>query len=231
MENVLAKQLNLDTDDALFSLGSEADRPYSSTISNVNDASWGFDIMEDDEPDSFLNYRDKLILTGFRTPVGEVVAGVPFTKGLGLAKVHWVELETGLSCVVCNGPGCVLCRIKKSKQDRILWPLYNPISGDIEVLSFPKCAYPGSIYPQVKDILKRPELPELLIIEQTKKSHYTISSRGPRPGQDLGKSVIERFLDDHRQSPIPLDQIFRHIPNDELEFDSKVQRALEIFGD
>ncbi len=54
---------------------------------------------------------------------------IPFTPHSMSVDLHYCQETEINGYVVCNGPDCVLCRIGRKKDQRLLLPVYLPTAG------------------------------------------------------------------------------------------------------
>ena len=54
----------------------------------------------------------------------------------------------------CNGDDCVLCRIGKKQEPRLLLPVYVPMERLVRVLPLSRSFRPGALLPQILNVLK-----------------------------------------------------------------------------
>ena len=57
------------------------------------------------------------------------IAIIPFTAEGQKVDIHYCPETEINSYVVCNGPDCVLCRIGRKRDQRMLLPVYVPAAG------------------------------------------------------------------------------------------------------
>ena len=79
---------------------------------------------------------------------------IPFTADSEGIDLHYCSETEINSYVVCNGPDCVLCKIGRRKEERLLLPVYLPASGCVGILPVSRSLRPYALLPQISNVLK-----------------------------------------------------------------------------
>lgn len=75
------------------------------------------------------------------------IAIIPFTPDSEEADIHYCSEAEINSYVVCNGPECVLCRIGRKREQRLLLPVYLPAAGCVGILPVSRSLRPFALTP------------------------------------------------------------------------------------
>ena len=130
---------------------------------------------------------------------------LPFTASGESVDIHYCHETEINSYVVCNGPDCLLCRIGRRKDPRILLPVYLPAAGCIAILSVNPASRPYGLLPQVLEVLKAGKPMVMFVTRNGAK--YTVSTVDLQKDVDGGEAVIKRFNDDYEAESMTL-QLF-----------------------
>lgn len=79
---------------------------------------------------------------------------IPFTADSEAVDLHFCSETEINSYVVCNGPDCVLCRIGRKRDQRLLLPVYLPAAGCVGILPVSRSLRPFALLPQISSVLK-----------------------------------------------------------------------------
>ena len=74
-------------------------------------------------------------------------AMIPFTSQGIIVKIHYCDDPEIQGYVRCNGDNCLLCRIGRNQDERLLLPIYVPASRSICVLAISPSSRPGAPAP------------------------------------------------------------------------------------
>ena len=82
------------------------------------------------------------------------MAIVPFTLDSETVTIHFCPEAEINGYLLCNGKGCVLCRVGRKQEPRILLPVYLPASGVVGILPLSMSCRPNSLLPQLGTVLE-----------------------------------------------------------------------------
>jgi len=155
-------------------------------------------------------------------------AMIPFTSESVEVEVHYCSETEIRSYVMCNGPGCVLCRIGRKKDPRLLLPVYLPASGCVAILPVSPSLRPFALLPQIFNVL---EAEKLMVIFVTRDgSKYNVSTNELQKDVDCGEAAIKRFLDDYEAGLHDLSAVYPKINNPQLANIEKIDRMMALKG-
>jgi hypothetical protein len=155
-------------------------------------------------------------------------AVIAFTPGSIEANLHYVnETEVG-GYALCNGRNCLLCRVGRKYDERLLVPVYLPESGSVGVLPVSKSLRPAALLPQFASVLKADKPLVMFITREGAK--YTVATQELRPEMDGGEVIIKRFLEDFEKGKIDLTSVYQKIENDQLASIEGIQRMMALKG-
>jgi hypothetical protein len=137
-----------------------------------------------------------------RLRIGETeIAFVPFSKETLSVDLHYCKESQISDYVQCNGDGCVLCRIGKSKTNRYLMPVYDPISKRIGILPVGDSFRPYALLPQLIPILGM-EKPQVVFVSRSADHKHKVTSVDLGPDTDSGEKIIQQYLENYRLEDI-----------------------------
>ena len=143
------------------------------------------DVMESESVESPL----EVIRLGYNE-----TAIIPFTaEGQGV-DVHYCPESEINSYVICNDSDCVLCRIGRKRDQRLLLPVYQPAAGCVGVLPVSRSLRPFALLPQISNVLKV-EKPMVMFLTR-EGGKYSVSTVELQEDVDGGEKAIRRFLED-----------------------------------
>src|SRR5437016_2588313 len=85
---------------------------------------------------------------------GNETAVVFFTPHGKPVSIHFCDQPEINAYILCNGKDCVLCRVGKKKEERVLIPVYLPEMDTIGVLPVSQSLRPNALLPQLSLVLK-----------------------------------------------------------------------------
>ena len=153
---------------------------------------------------------------------------IPFTSDSEKVDLHYCSETEISSYVVCNGSDCVLCRIGRKLDQRLLLPVYLPASGCVSILPVSPSLRPFALLPQIANVLKA-EKPLVMFVTR-EGAKYTVSSFEVQKDVDSGEAAIKRFLDDYEAGIHDLSTIFPKINNEQLANVEKIDRMMTLKG-
>ncbi len=138
--------------------------------------------------------------------------------------------ETYKQMYTCKNENCPLCASGEKLDSRLLLPVYNVESGEMEVFPFPKHTEFKSLYPQIIAVLKEQELPVLIRVFHGEKFTYSVTI-GAIPENIVAsiKAKSEAFMSAVKDGTIKLSGVIKVIDNNLLN-DRNLQRKLMFAG-
>jgi hypothetical protein len=153
---------------------------------------------------------------------------LPFTASGESVDIHYCHETEINSYIVCNGPDCLLCRIGRKKDPRILLPVYLPTAGCIAILSVNPATRPFGLLPQVLNVLKAGK-PMVMFVTRNG-SKYTVSTVDLQNDVDGGDAAIKQFCDDYEAGLHDLTAVYPRIDNEELANIGEIGRMMALKG-
>jgi hypothetical protein len=130
--------------------------------------------------------------------------------------------------VLCNGPDCVLCRIGRRKDKRLLLPVYLPAAGCVGILPVSRSLRPFALLPQMLNILKAEKPMVMFVIRDGAK--YIVSTAELQKDIDGGEPAIKRFLDEYKAGQHDLTAAYPRIDNEQLASVEQIGRMMALKG-
>lgn len=156
------------------------------------------------------------------------VAVIPFTADGVAVDLHYCQETEINSYVICNGPDCLLCRIGRKQDSRILLPVYLPTAGYIGVLPVSRLMRPHALFPQILPALSSGKNVVLFITRQMAK--YTVSMNELNEDSDGGEEVIEQFTIDYNARHYDLTSVYLRVDNKALSEVSEISKMMALKG-
>lgn len=181
-----------------------------------------------------VNLLDVAAAESIESPLEIVRLGVdetaiiPFTTDSEEVDLHYCSETEISSYVLCNGNDCVLCKIGRKKDARLLLPVYLPAAGCIGILPVSKSLRPYALLPQLLNILKADKPMVTFITREGAK--YTVSTVQLREDIDGGEAEIKKFIDEHNDDNFNLSLAYPKIDNEQLSMIDDVARMMKLKG-
>ena len=153
---------------------------------------------------------------------------IPFTADSEGIDLHYCSETEINSYVVCNGPDCVLCKIGRRKEERLLLPVYLPASGCVGILPVSRSLRPYALLPQISNVLKSDTLMVMFVIREVGK--YMISTKSLEKDMDGGELQIKEFLEDYAAGSINLIDLYPKIDHEQLLGVDGIQKMAALKG-
>jgi hypothetical protein len=153
---------------------------------------------------------------------------LPFTASGESVDIHYCSETEINSYVVCNGPDCVLCRIGRKKDPRLLLPVYLPIAGCVGILPVSQSFRPHALLPQILNVLKA-EKPMVMFLTRDG-AKYIVSTVDLPKDVDGGEAVIKRFVEDYEAGLHDLTSVYPKIDNEYLANVPGISRSMSFKG-
>ena len=156
------------------------------------------------------------------------IAIIAFTANGEMVDVHYCSETEINGYIICNGPDCVLCRIGRKRDQRLLLPVYLPTAGCVNILPVSRSLRPYALLPQISNVLKAEKPMVMFITREVAK--YTVSTVELQKDVDGGEAAIKRFLDDYDADCHDLSNIYPRIENEQLASVEEIGRMLALKG-
>lgn len=153
---------------------------------------------------------------------------IPFTADSEAVDLHYCSETEINSYVVCNGPDCVLCRIGRKRDQRLLLPVYLPAAGCVGILPVSRSLRPFALLPQISNVLKAGKPMVMFVTREGAK--YTVSTAELQKDVDGGETAIRRFLDDYEGGLHVLAAVYPRIDNEQLASVEEITRMMSLKG-
>jgi hypothetical protein len=150
---------------------------------------------------------------------------IPFTSEGVRCEVHYCDEADIRDYVLCNGADCILCRVGKKKDQRVLLPVYRPVNQSIAVLPVSPSLRPLALLPQIAAVLKS-KRPMVLFIAR-RGSQFRVSSCELKDNMDSGSEAIKRFKEEYEAGTVDLTSVLSRIPNEQLKLVSEIAQILQ----
>lgn len=155
-------------------------------------------------------------------------AVIPFTPHGERVHIHFCKEPEINAYVLCNAEDCVLCRIGKKKDERILIPAYVPTTDSIGVLPVSTSLRPNALLPQLAPVLKSGR-PTAVFIKRDG-YRFTVSTKELPEDANGGDVAIKYFAEEHKAGRVSLRSVYQTIPNEQLAGVSEISRILDLKG-
>lgn len=153
---------------------------------------------------------------------------IPFTAESEEVILHYCS-ETEISgYVTCNGPDCLLCRIGRKQEQRLLLPVFLPAAGCVGILAVSRSLRPFALLPQIFQVLKA-EKPMVMFATRDG-GKYTVSTAELQKDVDGGETVIKSFLEDNKAGLHDFPAIYPKIENEQLANIEEIGRMMALKG-
>lgn len=153
---------------------------------------------------------------------------IPFTAESVPVDLHYCSETEINGYVICNGPDCVLCRIGRKREQRLLLPVYLPTAGCIGILPVSRSLRPFALLPQISNVLKSGKPMVMFVTREG--ARYTVSTADLQKDADGGEAAIKRFLDDYENGLHDLVSVYPHIDNEQLANVEEIARMMSLKG-
>ncbi|NCD34834.1 MAG: hypothetical protein EOL87_15640 [Spartobacteria bacterium] len=131
---------------------------------------------------------------------------------------------------LCKGTDCPLCIVQERKYTQCAIPVFCIMSGEIEILSFPKFNEPHGLYPQISHLMKTKELPFMIAITRLDNFEYSVATRPlPDETKEEATAMMEKFMRKINAGDLNLAHLYKDIDDTVIESD-KIRRGLLAQG-
>lgn len=128
----------------------------------------------------------------------------------------------------CNGEDCILCKIGKKVEEKIMIPVYHAAEERVGTLLISTTMTPHALMPQLAPIWESENLQIVFISRSGGK--YTVNHRDLAPGVDAGESIIKRFSEQLDAGEIDITSVYSRISNDLLAEVPEISRHMAMKG-
>jgi len=153
---------------------------------------------------------------------------IPFTADSEAVDLHYCPETEINGYVICNGPDCVLCRIGRKRDQRLLLPVYLPAAGCVGILPVSRSLRPFALLPQISNVLKAGKPMVMFVIREGAK--FSVSTAELQQDVDGGEAAIKRFLDDYQAGCHDLSAVYPRIDNEQLSGVEEIGRMMALKG-
>jgi len=153
---------------------------------------------------------------------------IPFTADSEAVDLHYCSETEINSYVICNGIDCVLCRIGRKRDQRLLLPVYLPAAGCVGILPVSRSLRPFALLPQISNVLKAGKPMVMFVTREGAK--YTVSTAELQNDVDGGEAATRRFLDDYEAGIHILVAVYPRIDNEQLASVEEISRMMSLKG-
>ena len=156
------------------------------------------------------------------------IAIIPFTAEGQEVDIHYCRETEINSYIVCNGPDCVLCRIGRKRDQRMLLPVYVPTAACVGILPVSRSLRPYALLPQISNVLKSKTPKVMFVVREG--AQYHVSTTELQKDVDSGEGVIKCFLEDHKSDSHDFSSVYPTIDNEQLANVEEITRMLKLKG-
>ncbi|MDF5544527.1 hypothetical protein P3707_26915, partial [Vibrio parahaemolyticus] len=86
--------------------------------------------------------------------------------------IHWIDTPEKKGYILCNGNGCPLCRAGNKAYNRLLLPVFNFSSRQVEILAITDATHPKAALPQILPVFDAVE--PMMILMSRHRNSYTV---------------------------------------------------------
>jgi hypothetical protein len=151
-----------------------------------------------------------------------------FTASTDSITLHYCSEPEIKGYVVCNGSDCVLFRIGRKREQRLLLQVFLPTTGRMGILPLVKTLQPSALLSQISDVLEEEE--RMLMFVTRHGTKFKVSTAELPKDFNGGEAKIKRFRDDWKAGAIDLSSVFPRIENEQLAEVIEIRRMMTIKG-
>lgn len=155
-------------------------------------------------------------------------AFIPFTAASTAVNIHYCSDTEINSYVICNDLDCVLCKIGRNQDQRLLLPVYLPAAGCVGILPVSRSLRPFALLPQVLNVLKAGKPTVMFVTREGGK--YTVSTTELQKDVDGGEAVIKSFVEEYDAGLHDLTAVYARIDNEQLSNVEEIGRMMALKG-
>jgi hypothetical protein len=155
------------------------------------------------------------------------IALIAFTAEAERVDLHFCREPDINDYVICNGPGCLLCRIGREKVKRQLLPVYLPGARAVSVLPVSTSLRPGALWPQLAEALRGAE-PCAIFVARNQGERHRVSVIPLSEDVDAGEETIKDFLVAYNAGRIALDSVYPRVADEDLARLPEIAEILKL---
>jgi hypothetical protein len=152
---------------------------------------------------------------------------ITFTADSVSTQLHYCGEPEINSYVLCNGANCLLCRIGRKKEERLLIPVYVPTKEAVAVLAVSTNKRPGALLPQIGPLLR--DGPRLAFLSRHG-GIFKVKGAAIPDDADRGEVAVKRFVEAHSAGTIDLTKVFLTIENEYLAQVREIASMVKLKG-
>ena len=151
-----------------------------------------------------------------------------FTQKGERTTLHYCDEPEIHDSVLCLGSDCLLCRIGRKRDQRILLPVYLPLSRCVAVLTVSTSLRPNALLPQIGPILTAGK--PMVAFVTRHYSKFTVSTAELSQDTDAGEATIEKFLKESETKKLQLSAVYQRLENEQLSAVSGIAEMARLKG-
>ena len=155
-------------------------------------------------------------------------AVIPFTADGPRVNLHFCKEADINAYIVCNGEECILCRTGRDRAERILIPVYLPVSQTVGILPVGLSLRPFALLPQLGALLKADTRKVIFITRDG--GNFLVSTRDFPEDTDDGAAAIRAYLDNYEAGRIDLIGVYPRMSNEQLLEIPEIARSAALKG-
>ena len=129
----------------------------------------------------------------------------------------------------CLGDTCLLCRIGRKKEPRLLFPVYLPTAKTIGVVSVSRSLRPFALLPQLGPVL-RASKPMVAFVRREERTKFIVSTRELPDDVDGGEELIRQFQQDFEAGRVRLTSVYPLLDNHQLAQVTEIADLMKLKG-
>lgn len=154
---------------------------------------------------------------------------IPFTVDVLRVNVHYCREDEIKGYVRCNEPNCVLCKIGRNPDERLLLPVYLPTVKTVSILPITPAMRPFALLPQLLEILQKEDFP-VIFIRRENMTRFTVTTSPLAEGMDAGETHIKAFLETMESGAVDLKSVYNRLGNNQLMAVPSIADTLRLKG-
>ncbi len=154
---------------------------------------------------------------------------IPFTKEYAEVHLHFVHEPDIESYNHCNAPDCVLCDTGRSTTKKLLLPVYLPISNSVGVLPISDARRPGSLLPQILNVIQGGHN-QIVFIRKINNFTFDVTTKPLPKGTDNGAKIIKRFITEFDSDRIDISSVYQRLSNEQLAEVPEIKTMMDLKG-
>lgn len=151
-----------------------------------------------------------------------------FTADAEQVHLHYCEEPEIRGYSLCPGQGCLLCRLGRKADSRLLIPAYSPTEGAVGVLPVSTSLRPFALLPQIAPLFRADK--PLVAFVRRDSTQYRVSTQELGPHIEAGEAEIRRFMTEYAEGALRLAQVFPQIDPALLASVPQIARLMALKG-